>query len=230
MAFVDALYLVAKCLVFALGVAAGECLRRILFSQFNPLRVWRRTAALNLQFPGPKSSSLLLGKGKQMWSTALLAHVDNWESLVHRSAFTDPHSIEMMMQAILRKLRGLRDVTASFWNGPTNLAACTTSASLGSMCVTLQEAVQSGHQHSQLHCFISSFSPRCCGLITVWCPQIIVISDPAIVAEVLHSRELDKVPEAYRSVTKVVLKFCRSAFITGSACQLVMFTARHELA
>jgi hypothetical protein len=32
--------------------------------------------------------------------------------------------------------------------------------------------------------------------------QLMVISDPAIAAEVVHSREFDKVEEAYRSVTK----------------------------
>jgi hypothetical protein len=32
--------------------------------------------------------------------------------------------------------------------------------------------------------------------------QIMVISDPVLAAEVVHSREFDKVEEAYRSVTK----------------------------
>ena len=40
--------------------------------------------------------------------------------------------------------------------------------------------------------------------VTWWCVtvQLMVISDPAIAAEVVHSREFDKVEEAYRSVTK----------------------------
>ena len=53
--------LVLLCKILAVAFAF-ECVRRLASSQqFNPLRMWRRTAILTRQFPGPKPSSFLLG-------------------------------------------------------------------------------------------------------------------------------------------------------------------------
>jgi hypothetical protein len=85
------LLLLSKVLAVAF---AFECVRRLASSQqFNPLRIWRRTAMLTRQFPGPKPSSFLLGAV----ITCLYAQTSRWSSVRYLMEYcTSPYGGECM--------------------------------------------------------------------------------------------------------------------------------------
>lgn len=80
------LLLLSKILAVAF---AFECVRRLASSQqFNPLRIWRRTAMLSRQFPGPKPSSFLLGAVM----TCLYSQTSHWLSVCYlMECWTSPY-------------------------------------------------------------------------------------------------------------------------------------------